>query len=450
MSHNTIPSALPPARRNVLDVLEDIADNTANGGGGGGGGGSDRELVVLTYSANKAFTGASLGDLITGTQIVDVTGASPVVGATIWYNQTTRLALASAPLAADVDLAGGGGGASNAQLVAALGTQTTAIKAGVVASGDIASGVADTGNPIKVGGKYTATPPTLTDGNRGDFRIGFNGAQITTPNYGVAAAADGFDNGNVRSVADATNNAITEKSASYVFNGTTWDRARGTIRGNWVEGGVASAATDSGNPVKIGGIFQTTPPTLTDGQRGNIQTDVNGNLMSNVVISAQAPGDAVATTNVAYNQTRTGLFRALINAGLVWNGASYDRMPGSTLGVAVVQRKAITVTNLLTNASGAAPITGATVAGVAAQKTYQAQVSATAGSAGAATVIIEGTNDTGSSVVTWVPIGTITLTGGSTTVSVCDGFTSSDRFANVRARVTASSGSAVVYATMSH
>lgn len=44
------------------------------------------------------------------------------------------------------------------------------------------------------------------------------------------------------------------------------------------EGQVASGATDVGNPVKVGGRYNNSPPTLTDGQRGDAQLDVNANV----------------------------------------------------------------------------------------------------------------------------------------------------------------------------
>lgn len=47
-----------------------------------------------------------------------------------------------------------------------------------------------------------------------------------------------------------------------------------------VVGNVASGATDSGNPVKIGGVYNSTQPTLTNGQRGDVQLDVRANLSS--------------------------------------------------------------------------------------------------------------------------------------------------------------------------
>jgi hypothetical protein len=45
--------------------------------------------------------------------------------------------------------------------------------------GSIASGTADSGNPVKVGGKYNSTKPTFTDGQRGDFQIDTKGNQAT-------------------------------------------------------------------------------------------------------------------------------------------------------------------------------------------------------------------------------------------------------------------------------
>lgn len=45
-------------------------------------------------------------------------------------------------------------------------------------------------------------------------------------------------------------------------------------------GDIAAAATDSGNPVKVGGKMNTTLPTYTNGQRGDAQIDANGLLRS--------------------------------------------------------------------------------------------------------------------------------------------------------------------------
>lgn len=89
----------------------------AGGGGGGGGAGSDREFVVTTYRAKNAFSGASVGDVITCTQVIDVTNAPTTVGV-IWRNQTTTTDLGSAPSAANLELVGSDA-LTNAQLRAA-------------------------------------------------------------------------------------------------------------------------------------------------------------------------------------------------------------------------------------------------------------------------------------------------------------------------------------------
>ena len=75
-------------------------------GGGGGGSTIDKEFVVTTYRAKNAFTGASVGDTITATQVYDLTGTNPVLTNTIWFNQSTALALASAPAAANLEIVG--------------------------------------------------------------------------------------------------------------------------------------------------------------------------------------------------------------------------------------------------------------------------------------------------------------------------------------------------------
>lgn len=90
--------------------------------------------------------------------------------------------------------------------------------------GTVAAGATDSGNPVKIGGVYNATLPTLTDGQRGDLQLNNKGGII-------------------------------------IGGGT-----------------VASGSTDAHNPVKVGGRYNSSAPTLTDGQRGDAQLDVNANL----------------------------------------------------------------------------------------------------------------------------------------------------------------------------
>lgn len=60
-----------------------------------------------------------------------------------------------------------------------------------------------------------------------------------------------------------------------------------------VQGNAASGAADSGNPVKVGGKYNTTAPTLTNGQRGDLQLSPKGEL------STYSPDSSVTGTITA-------------------------------------------------------------------------------------------------------------------------------------------------------
>lgn len=64
-----------------------------------------------------------------------------------------------------------------------------------------------------------------------------------------------------------------------------------------VGGNVAAAATDSGNPVKIGGIYNTSFPSYTSGQRTNIQTDSGGKLFGVATGTSNITGGATSTSS---------------------------------------------------------------------------------------------------------------------------------------------------------
>ena len=73
--------------------------NVIFGGGGGGGGaaGDSYVDVVTTYTCITPFTSASLGDVITLTQIIDATSSPVATKASVWRNQTIAGDLPSAP-----------------------------------------------------------------------------------------------------------------------------------------------------------------------------------------------------------------------------------------------------------------------------------------------------------------------------------------------------------------
>jgi len=94
-----------PSLVNAVRVTVDgkLLVDGITGGGGGGGSTIDREFVVTTYIVKTAFTNASIGDIVTATQIIDVTG-SPITVTTLWRNQTTGFDFLSVPNPTNLDI----------------------------------------------------------------------------------------------------------------------------------------------------------------------------------------------------------------------------------------------------------------------------------------------------------------------------------------------------------
>ncbi|MCF6118535.1 hypothetical protein L2449_16785 [Mesorhizobium muleiense] len=94
-------------------------------------------------------------------------------------------------------------------------------------------------------------------------------------------------------------------------------------------GNVASGATDSGNPVKVGGVYNTTLPVLTNGQRGDVQLGVNGDLrtLSDLVATTPADGITNSSGNFGINgnsAAASGALRLIVSP-LKFNGTTHDR-----------------------------------------------------------------------------------------------------------------------------
>lgn len=100
--------------------------------------------------------------------------------------------------------------------------------------GNVASGTADSGNPVKIGGvSNTGTPTVLTNGSRGDLWMSANGAVVVA---GLQiSGGDAAPNTNLVSIVgtQAAGSQRLLTVANSVFNGTTWDRARGDTNGSY-------------------------------------------------------------------------------------------------------------------------------------------------------------------------------------------------------------------------
>lgn len=106
---------------------------------------------------------------------------------------------------------------------------TVALLAGVLrVGGNVASGASDSGNPVKVGGKYNSTLPTLANGQRGDFQLGARGQVATELFVSNVEQFIGGSQLNFDSLS-AGNYGLVSLAAGMNFNEVGWDRQRGTI-----------------------------------------------------------------------------------------------------------------------------------------------------------------------------------------------------------------------------
>lgn len=94
--------------------------------------------------------------------------------------------------------------------------------------GNVASGAADSGNPVKAGGRVNTSSPVFTDGQRADLQI-YTRGRLLAGTGGVITGQDALNNAGLFAWA-ADDDAATAARAAIVanlgFNGATWDRIR--------------------------------------------------------------------------------------------------------------------------------------------------------------------------------------------------------------------------------
>lgn len=200
---------------------------------------------------------------------------------------------------------------------------------------------------ITPGSGATYAADEVTDGTLGSVKVGFtkimdgtlDGTNKLTISAGGAALVDGS------AVTQPVSGTVSVTGVSTAANQTTANSSLSSIDTKLTDGtqkviaagDVASAATDSGNPVKVGGVYRATPSTLTDGQRGDLTTDTRQNLK----ITLMPNNSTTAMKNSADNAdaaatSSTSNWLGVLNRNTVYNGTTWDRMYGdATNGVDV-------------------------------------------------------------------------------------------------------------------
>lgn len=103
-----------------------------------------------------------------------------------------------------------------------------------------------------------------------------------------------------------------------------------------VQGTSASGVADDATPpLKVGAVYQDTPDTYTNAQRGNVHIDPRGNLRAQIVTVKIGGSDGIANANVGFANDRDfgGNSQTLLGvAGSNYNGSGWDRVRGDANG----------------------------------------------------------------------------------------------------------------------
>lgn len=87
-------------------------------------------------------------------------------------------------------------------------------------------------------------------------------------------------------------------------------------------GDVGSGATDSGNPIKVAGVYNTSPPSFTNGQRANLQTDSQGRLKVTIPPLSSSTDSVATVGQVSTTGTPSTVASSATNTTLLASNSS--------------------------------------------------------------------------------------------------------------------------------
>ena len=231
--------------RSLYNVNGDGATDAAEAGS------TDRVLVATGH-------GAAVGDVIRITSGANANLEAPVLSVPDANTIILGIKLPSAISAADTfEL-------HRQTVLVADSTGALTVNTGPVQftqDGSTVTVTEDTGTPAN----NIPLPVKLTD-ITGDINITANDLNVQLSHIGANADSTRIGDGTNELGITANNEALTQPN-----------------------GNVAHHAADSGNPIKVGGVYNAASPTLDSGDRSDLQVDVNGNLkVADVTVASSA------------------------------------------------------------------------------------------------------------------------------------------------------------------
>lgn len=160
--------------------------------------------------------------------------------------------------------------------------------------GDTASGVADAGNPVKIGARFNTTAPTVANGQRVDLQASNRGELLAKISDGDARSSLALMNAD--GVSPLSYYALATLGYNYVFDGTNWNRSRGDTNGAYVVEAPSAAASTGTTPAATAAVANN---LVAKASAGNLYgyNVVSGASAGYVMIfnATAAPADGAVT-----------------------------------------------------------------------------------------------------------------------------------------------------------
>lgn len=214
----------------------------------------------------------------------------------------------------------------------------------IVAVGNVASGASDSGNPLKTGGVFNTTQPTVTTGQRVDTQSTARGAlivatgldalnvgnitgTISLPTGAATLAAQTTGNGSLATIASATDvNISTRSSAANQTNGTQKTQVVDGSGNVQPAGDIAARAIKVDNSAVNQPVTQVTSPWVVSGT-------VTANAGTNLNTSALALDASVVALQVAQGSTSSGQKGGLTLGAVTTAAPAYTTAQSSPLSL---------------------------------------------------------------------------------------------------------------------
>ena len=147
----------------------------------------DRMIVNADGTSNIRIAGCSVTIPVSGTfvstppdnQNVSIINATFTVPVLVTNSSSSCVTIIACPVTLNVNVTNTTLTVSTTSVTSVCATITSMPT--VTIAGNVAAGATDSGNPIKVGGKYVAAGVTLSDGQRGDNQLSSIGQLYTNP-----------------------------------------------------------------------------------------------------------------------------------------------------------------------------------------------------------------------------------------------------------------------------